>query len=231
MKRNGASRCSRRQPTLCVRASLPPTSSPSRHRHALHTRPVVSPPTMPMTLPASARRRSPRHAAVDAASDEPMASTVEELPPSAEKPTTAIDAADKPTTTDAPPPPPIEEPTTPAPPPPTEEDAAPSSGPLTLVDSTGRKTFDCADVLNRLLSNGLEAGTLPRPAPSPFPRPVLSPYNLGALDGTPNDDRARGRQAGAFPEDLALDARNAAPPVYSALPPSAISKRRRRRAL
>ena len=71
----------------------------------------------------------------------------------------------------------------------------------------------------------------PTPAPSPFPRPVLSPYNLGALDGTPNDDRARGRQAGAFPEDLALDARNAAPPVYSALPPSAISKRRRRRAL
>ena len=112
-----------------------------------------------------------------------------------------------------------------------EEDAASSPGPLTLVDSTGRKTFDCADVLNRLLSNGLEAGTLPRPAPSPFPRPVLSPYNLGALDGTPNDDRARGRQAGAFPEDLALDARNAAPPVYSALPPSAISKRRRRRAL
>ena len=177
---------------------------------------------MPMTLPASTRRRSPRHTvAVDAATtaDEPMASTVEEPPPSAEKPTT----------TDAPPPPRIEEPTTPAPP--NEEDAAPSSGPLTLVDSTGRKTFDCADVLNRLLSNGLEAGTLPRPAPSPFPRPVLSPYNLGALDGTPNADIARGRQAGAFPEDLALDARNAAPPVYSALPPSAISKRRRRRAL
>ena len=190
--------------------------------HALHTRPIRLA-AMPMTLPASTRRRSPRHTAVDAAStaDEPMSSTVEEPPPSAEKPTT----------TDAPPPPPIEEPTTPAPPPPMEEDAASSPGPLTLVDSTGRKTFDCADVLNRLLSNGLEAGTLPRPAPSPFPRPVLSPYNLGALDGTPNDDRARGRQAGAFPEDLALDARNAAPPVYSALPPSAISKRRRRRAL
>ena len=120
-----------------------------------------------------------------------------------------------------------------------------TSSPLTLVDESGKPTFNASSLIQMLIDNGKEIGRLPRSAPPSATPPAVVMATARSTKVVKKNLRVEAVSSfqtpvssscclsadpdALFPADLAADARMAAVPAYSKLPPSIASSRRRRR--
>jgi len=118
-----------------------------------------------------------------------------------------------------------------------------TSSPLTLVDESGKPTFNASSLIQMLIDNGKEIGRLPRSAPPSATPPAVVMATARSTKVVKKNSRVEAVSSfqtpvssscclsadALFPADLAANARMAAVPAYSKLPPSIASSRRRRR--